>query len=159
MSLPLHRSYTHRMPGCSPPPSVVRRLARFHPTVKLVWNTQAHCWQLIERGDDMLWRSVRLLRRMLPPQGPKGRITFVPEQPTLENTVFWLDRHDVRRHQNEYELQRWLNKVDGLSDKAQEEQRDKARDAEDRIREGADRHHGVLGKRLALVPNPSDPED
>lgn len=154
----LSREFTFRVPGLMPPRCVVERLARFHPTVRLAWNPGASCWQLIERGDDMQWRSVKLLRRMLPPRGPRERVRYIPEVPTLANTVFYLDSCDIRAMANRYAVDRWLEGLDQPGEQARSEQSDSERRASDLVGEGAERQWRAEGRKLTLVPDPSPSE-
>lgn len=131
-----------------PPPSrhapkhIVARLARFHPAVRLVWNSVYKCWQLIERGNDLRWTSLRLLRNA----------QKQPIAPTLESTVHWLSARDLRRLDNKFALERWLNNLDstGFDGEREAEAR-----ASGMIEEGADRIWRAEGRKLQFVLNPS----
>lgn len=129
-------------PGKVAPRHVVDRLARFHPTVRLVWNTVHKCWQLIERGSNMRWSSVRLLRDV------KKR----PFSPTIENTTTWLNMHDMKRVHDRHELDKWLSDLDsaGSEHEAEAEAR-----ASGMIEEGADRVWRATGKRIPVAVKPS----
>lgn len=140
--------FIHRVPGFRVSPYLLDRLKRFHPAVRIVWNVPNKCYQLVERCPDGLLRHVKLLRK---PVG-NGKLRFKAEEPTLANTVYWLDAHDWRRLTNDAERQKWLDDLD---------QKNEATDplvkahAEGMIEEGADRIWRAQGKRIPFVPNPS----
>lgn len=152
------------MPGMAAPRCVVERLARFHPRVKLVWNTAHACWQLIELLDNRQWDHIKLLRKMLPPEGGRAAkrrgeaCTYIPEAPTLENTVYWLDQMSMPRIMNAYERDRWLEALDERDAAGRKEEAARVARASDLAGEGAERQWRAEGKRIPFVPDPSPPE-
>lgn len=81
------QQFTFTPAGMRPRQYVVERLARYHPSVKLVWNVAVMRWQLIERNlRTGQWMNVAIL------QGPDGEYL----NPTLWNTVDHLNKIDVR---------------------------------------------------------------
>lgn len=144
MPLPTER-YIVNPPGVPFPSHIVERMKRFHPHTQLVWNWHYKCYQIIQMGDDLKWSNLRLLRTRMK----------APLPPTLENTVGYLDAHDIRQYQTRYELEQWLNKIDEHSDGAEKDSEDRARGM---IEEGADRQWRAEGKRIPFVLNPSHGE-
>lgn len=134
--------YFQPPPARHAPKHIVARLARFHPTVRLVWNTVYKCWQLIERGNDLRWTSLRLLRN-----AQKQPIT-----PTMESTVHWLSARDIKRLGNKHALERWL---EGLDATGFDGEREAEARASGMIEEGADRQMRAEGRRIPFVLNPS----
>jgi hypothetical protein len=138
------REYVVRRPGIQAPPHIVERLKRFHPTVRLVWNVARDCFQLIEIGDDQKWRHVRLLRNHR-----TGKALPV----TMENTVQFLDQHDMRRLQNKAALDRWLGEIDGAHDHDETKRNEDL--ASDKFKEGTNALWRAMGKRIVIAAKPS----
>lgn len=131
--------YAWRNPGMRPPKYVVRRLERAHPTVRLVWNWKVGKWQMVEYQNDGEW----------------GHVAYIEGFPTIENTVGWLNEHDVRRLVNSMEMRLWLESLDHSGD-AELKRHEEA--AEGKIVEAADRLRHVAGAVKSFVLNPAPRE-
>lgn len=136
-------------PGTRVRKAILDRLARQHPTVRIVWNVPESCYELIELGDDGRYHPIKLLRKLV----SANPMRFEAEEPTMQNTIEYLNRCDVRRLANAYALDQWLNDVDGDQD---QQDPDAVRRSEDMIREGVDREWRARGKRQSFVLDPSN---
>jgi len=147
-------SVTHRRPGLHAPAYVVERLKRFHPQVSLAWDAKEECWALVAHDNFGAHTVIKRLKTFLRPAGPnKKLLRGQAEAPTLANTVWYLDRCDSRRWENESMKRQWLEELDSQGP------HDEVKRSEDmasgRIEEGADRMWRLAGKRIPLAVKPS----
>ena len=141
---------THRRPGLHAPAYVVARLKRFHPQVSLAWDADDECWALVAHDHFNAHTVIHKLRRFCGPDRSSGarpaRTYWVAEAPTLANTVWYLDKCDSRRWENESMRQAWLDDVDSHGPHEEAKQSESLASA--RIEEGADRMWRLAGKRV-----------
>jgi len=137
----------HRRPGLQAPAWIVKKLKRRHPQVSLAWDAEDNCWALVAYASFDVYTVVHKLKRPKFP-GEAYWLTGkgVAELPTMENTVWWLDKHDSRRWENEYDKRQWLDDIDSRGPH-QEVAAVEAR-ASGLIEEGADRAWRAAGKRI-----------
>lgn len=148
-------SQTHRRPGLHAPAYVVQRLKRFHPNVSLAWDCAEECWVLVAHDAFNAHTVIHHLKTFRGPSvggrpGKPGKALV----PTLENTVWWLDKHDSRRFENDADVRRWLDDVDAQGPHDELAANEAA--AKAKIEEGTDRLWRATGKRIPLAMKPSD---
>jgi hypothetical protein len=133
------RTVTSRFPGYRPPPHLLARIKRFHPTVDLLWEPNRKRWVLAQT-DQAQVHVITVL------QGPSGE--FVA--PNLENTLGMLDRSSSVNFANRWAVDRWLR--DNITDEVQDPEADSR--IEKNIHEFSDRVWHLNQKRVAIVPDP-----
>lgn len=107
-----------RIPGQHIPTFVLRALRALYPTVRIVWNYDALCWQMIERMRDGRWGNIMLM------QDAQGRSI----SPNLHNTVGLLQSIDSARMRSAHDIDQFLAGLDKDREDAKARREQKARD-------------------------------
>jgi hypothetical protein len=118
------------------------------------------CWVLVAHDGFDAHTVIHHLKDYRGPSiGGKPGEPGKAQLPTLENTVWWLDRHDSRRWENEADLREWLAEVDSKGPHDEVAANQAAADA--KIEEGTDRLFRITGKRIpfAVKQSRDDPTD
>lgn len=133
------RTVQARIPGYRPPPALMRRLKRFHPTVDLMWEPNRGRWVLVQNDQSQL-HVIQVL------QGLHGE--FVA--PNMENTVGILDRMSSINGANRWEVDRWID--ENLSEEVEDPVAESR--AEASIHEFSDRVWNMGHPKTSIIPDP-----
>lgn len=122
--------------GSRPADWVVDALARSYPAVTLIWEPVHERWCLVEDvGGEPVFITML--------QEREGGY----QEPTIGNTVRWLDRHSTRALINCYEIERFLGGIDETKEALE---REDERKAMDRLHDAHDTFRDVLRDRTII---------